>query len=235
MGKARFSCGVTLWCAALLWPTIVAAGDVFTGYQIDNHGQYFSYLGVRAPLAPGEAKLQPFIQVMGGGFRYIFKDQGVKRDADVQFATPSLGLKYIHRDWNFIGFAGPQFRWKQEERLTGGKSHEDNVGLYAQGEAFYWHEKGTFHAIASYTDLDNFVWSRVRATRLAYKSEQGCCSVYAGWDLSGMGNNDFYAVQTGPLVQLPIDRFYLTFRGGYQYSEVFHNGGYGGVELYFPF
>jgi hypothetical protein len=50
-----------------------------------------------------------------------------------------------------------------------------------------------------------------------------------------MGNNDFYAVQTGPLVQVPVERFYLTLKGGYQYTQTFHNGVYGGVELYFPF
>jgi hypothetical protein len=50
-----------------------------------------------------------------------------------------------------------------------------------------------------------------------------------------MGNKDFYAVQTGPLVQVPVDRVYLTFKSGYQYTQTFHNGVYGGVELYFPF
>jgi hypothetical protein len=41
MARTHFSCGVAL-CMALLWPGVVAAGDVFTGYQIDNHGQYFT-------------------------------------------------------------------------------------------------------------------------------------------------------------------------------------------------
>jgi hypothetical protein len=107
--------------------------------------------------------------------------------------------------------------------------------VYLQGEAFYWHEKGTFHGIVSYTDLQNFVWSRLRATRLVHKSEEGCCSTYLGWDLAGMGNNQFYAVQTGPVVQVPIERFYFTVKGGYQYTQTFLNGMYGGVELYFPF
>jgi len=146
-----------------------------------------------------------------------------------------LGIKVIQGPWNFIGFAGPQFRWKQEDRPTGGRTNENDVGVYLQGEAFHWHEKGTFHGIVSYTDLDNFVWSRLRATRLVHKSEQGCCSTYLGWDLAGMGNKDFYAIQTGPLVQVPVGRFYLTLKGGYQYTQTFHNGVYGGVELYFPF
>jgi hypothetical protein len=55
---------------------------------------------------------------------------------------------------------------------------------------------GACHRV--YTNLDGLFWSRVRATRLTYKKEQGCCSLYLGWDVTGMGNKDFYAVQTGP-------------------------------------
>lgn len=234
MARTHVSCGIAL-CAALLWPGIVAAGDVFTGYQIDNRSQYYTYLGVRTPITSGASTVQPFIQVMGAGLGYTFKDHGAKRDAEVQFATPSLGLKYVQGSWNFIGLAGPQFRWKQEDRPTGGRTNEQDVGVYLQGEAFYWHEKGTFHAIASYTDLDSFVWSRVRATRLVYKSNQGCCATYLGWDVAGMGNRDFYAVQTGPMVQVPVASVQVTLKGGYQYTQTFQNGVYGGIELYVPF
>lgn len=234
MARAHVFGGLVL-SAALLWSGAAAAGDVFTGYQLDNHGQYYSYLGVRTPITSGESNLLPFFQVMGAGMGYTFKDNGIKRDADVQFATPSLGLKYIQGAWNFIGLAGPQFQWKQEDRPTGGRTSEHDVGIYLQGEAFYWYEKGTFHAIVSYADLDNFFWSRLRATRVVHESQQGCCSTYLGWDVAGMGNKDFYAVQTGPLVQVPVDRFMLTIKGGYQYTQTFQNGAYGGVELYFPF
>ena len=157
MARTHVTSGIAL-CAALLWPGAGIAGDVFTGYQIDHQGQYYTYLGVRTPLTSGESNLQPFIQVMGAGLGYSFKDNGAKRDAEVQFASPSLGIKFIQGPWNFIGFAGPQFRWKQEDRSTGGRTNENDVGVLLQGEAFHWHEKGTFHAIASYTDLDSFAW-----------------------------------------------------------------------------
>lgn len=234
MARAHIYGGIAFW-AYLLSSGVAVAGDVFTGFQIDHKGQYYSYLGIRAPITSTEANLQLFGQMMGGGFGYTFKDSGRERDAEVQFVSPALGLKYVQGPWSYIGFAGPQFRWKQEDQLTGGRSSEDDIGVYVQGEAFRWHERGIVHAIVSYTNLDDFVWSRLRATRLVYKREQGCCSAFLGWDLAGMGNKDFYAIQTGPLVQVPIDRFYLTVKGGYQYSQTFRNGGYGGVELYFPF
>lgn len=234
MARAHFCRGIAL-CVVLLCPGIVAAGDVFTGYQFDNRGEYYSYLGVRTPLTSDGSKLQPFVQVLGAGLGYKFKDNGATRSADVQFATPSLGIKYPVGPWSLVGFVGPQFRWKQEDQATGGRSNRQDVGVYAQGEAFYWHEQGTVHAIVSYTDLQNFVWSRIRGTRLVHKSEEGCCSVYLGGDLAGMGNDQFYAIQVGPVLQVPIDRFYFTVKGGYQYTETFRNGTYGGVELYFPF
>lgn len=230
----------TILCAVLLMLSsaneALATNDGFTGFQIDDRGQYFGFLGVRAPITAAGEKIQPFVQVLGAGFGYTFKVNGQNRDAEVQFTTPSLGLKYFQGPWTFIGLAGPQFRWKQEDQGPGaGRSKSDDIGAYLQGEAFYWHERGTFHAIASYTDLDKFFWGRLRGTRLMYQSEGSCCSVYAGMDVAGMGNTDFYAVQTGPLVQVPIQPFYLTLRGGYQYSETFRNGAYGGVELYLPF
>lgn len=229
-GRVAISLGLVLCSAAN-----AAAGDVFTGFQIDNHKQYYAYLGARTPLTSGESSLQPFIQVLGGGFGYSFKDQGATRDANVQFVSPALGLKYTQGGWTYSGFAGPQFRWKQEQQPNGTRSDENDIGVYVQGEAFYWHEKGTFHAIVNYTELDDFFWGRMRGTRLVHKSEQGCCSTYLGWDVTGMGNTQFYAIATGPLVEVPIDRFRFTVRGGYQYTETFRSGGYGGLELYFPF
>ena len=211
------------------------AGDVFTGFQADNKGEYFGYLGIRAPLMQERNGFQPFLQVFGAGVGYTFKDNGRERDAALQFVTPTLGLKYTSGSWAFMGMVGPQFRWKQEEQFTGPKTHDTFVGAYVQLEAFRWQEEGIFHAIASYTDIDRFSFGRVRKTWLVHQDEKACCSVFLGGDLAGMGNDQFYAIQAGPLVQVPINIFWLTVKGGYQYSQTFHNGAYGGVELYFPF
>jgi hypothetical protein len=211
------------------------SGDVFTGYQVDNKGQYFTYLGIRAPIMEERGGFQPFVQVFGAGVGYTFKNSGQELDANLQSVTPSLGIKYTVGSWSWIAMAGPQFRWKQEDQLTGPRAHDHFLGAYIQLEAFQWQEQGTFHAIASYTDIDGFLFGRLRKTRLVHKSEQVCCSLYLGGDLAGMGNNQFYAVQAGPVVQFPVDIFWFTVRGGYQYSQTFRNGAYGGVELYFPF
>lgn len=227
--------GLAILLLGVLFSGPVYAGDAFTGYQIDNKGQYFAYLGVRAPLMEERGGFQPFLQVFGAGVGYTFKDSGQERDANLQSVTPSLGIKYTAGSWSWIAMAGPQFRWKQEDQLTGPRSHDHELGTYLQLEAFRWQEQGILHAIVSYTDIDGFFWGRLRKTTLVHKSEQGCCSVFLGGDLAGMGNNQFYAVQVGPLVQVPVNIFYLTLKGGYQYTQTFQNGVYGGVELYFPF
>jgi len=48
MARTYVACCIAL-CVALLWPGAGIAGDVFTGYQIDHQGQYYTYLGVRKP------------------------------------------------------------------------------------------------------------------------------------------------------------------------------------------
>ncbi len=232
---ARFA---LLLLAALILTVLPApseAGDVFTGFQIDNKSQYFGYLGVRTPLLQTSGGPDLFIQAMTAGLGYSFKSNGRLLDANVQFVVPSLGITQTVGGWAFSALAGPQLRRIEEERLNAGASINHQIGAYGQVEAFYWHEKGSLHAIGSYADLDNFFWSRLRGKLLAYKSQKGCCTAYAGWDVVGMGNADFRAVQTGPLVEVPIGKVFLLVRGGYQNSTSFHSGTYGGVEVYFSF
>ena len=234
MARAQFV-GPAIVIIGLMLSPPVLAGDVFTGYQIDNKGEYFAYLGIRAPLMEEHNGFQPFLQVFGAGVGYTFKDNGQERDANLQSVTPSLGVKYSAGAWSWLAMAGPQFRWKQEDQQSGPRSHDNYVGAYFQLEAFQWQEQGIFHAIASYTDIDGFFFGRIRKTLLVHNSEQGCCSLYLGGDLAGMGNNQFYAIQVGPLIQVPVSIFYFTLKGGYQYTQTFQNGVYGGFEVYFPF
>ena len=102
--------GVAILFVGLMMSGQAFAGDVFTGYQVDNKGEYFAYLGIRAPLMEERHGFQPFIQVFGAGVGYTFKDNGQERDADLQFVTPTLGLKYTAGSWSFLAMAGPQFR-----------------------------------------------------------------------------------------------------------------------------
>jgi hypothetical protein len=216
-------------------PGRAAAGDVFTGFQIDDRRQYFGYLGVRTPILLMSGGTTLFAQTMTAGLGYSFKSNGQLLDANVQFVVPSLGISQSLGRWTFFALAGPQLRRIEEDRLNASARVDHQIGFFGQIEALYWHDKGNLHAIGSYADLDNFFWGRLRGKLLTYKTDHGCCPLYTGWDIGGMGNGEFRAVQTGPLVEVSIGKVFLLARGGYQHSNSFHSGGYGGVEVYFPF
>lgn len=216
-------------------PATSRAGDVFTGFQLDNKSQYFGYLGVRTPGLQMSGGTNLFAQVMTAALGYSFKTNGQLLDSNVQFVVPSLGISRNVGSWTLSALAGPQLRRIEEQRFNASPSIDHQIGAYGQLEAMYWHEKGSVHAIASYADLDNFFWSRLRGKLLAYAPDKSCCKTYVGWDVAAMGNADFKAVQTGPLVEVPIGKVFLLAKGGYQNSSSFHSGAYGGFEIYFPF
>jgi hypothetical protein len=172
---------------------------------------------------------------MTAGLGYSFKTNGQTLDANVQFLVPSLGVTKTLGGWALSALAGPQLRRIEEQRLNTSNTTTYQAGFYGQLEAFYWHEKWNLQAIGSYADLDNFFWSRLRGKSLVYKPEEGCCATYGGWDVTGMGNADFRAVMTGPVVEVQIGKVFLLARGGYQNNNTFHSGSYGGFDIYFPF
>jgi hypothetical protein len=232
---ARFTLLLLAALVLTMLPARGDGGDVFTGFQIDNQHQYFGYLGVRTPVFQTSGGPDLFVQMMTAGLGYSFRATGRLLDANVQFIVPSLGIQQTMGGWTVSALAGPQLRRIEEERLNSRTSIDHQIGAFGQVEALYWHEKGSVHVIASYADLDNFFWSRVRGKLLTHKSDKGCCTTYVGWDVAGMGNADFRAVQTGPLVEMPIGKVFLLLKGGYQHSNSFHSGGYGGAEIYFAF
>lgn len=221
--------------ALTTFPSRVHAGDVFTGFQIDNKSQYFGYLGVRTPVLLMAGGTTLFAQAMTAGLGYSFKSNGQVLDTNVQFVVPSLGISQSLGRWTFLALAGPQLRRIEEDRFNTSSRVDHQIGFFGQIEGLYWHENGSLHAIGSYADLDNFFWGRLRGKLLTYKPTKGCCPLYTGWDIAGMGNGDYRAIQTGPILEVPIGQVFFLVRGGYQYSTPFHSGGYGGAEVYFPF
>jgi hypothetical protein len=222
-------------CILTCLPIVCEAGDVFTGFQIDNKSQYFGYLGVRIPILRDSAVSGLFVQAISSGLGYNFKTNGQLLDANIQSIVPSLGIAKTLGSWTLSTLAGPQLRRIEEQRLNAGNTVNYQAGLYAQLEALYWQEKWNLHAIGSYADLDNFFWSRLRGKVLAYKPEKSCCATYLGWDVTGMGNAGFRGIMTGPIAEVQVSKVFLLVRGGYQHNTTFHSGAYGGFEIYFPF
>jgi len=232
---ARFAVLLLATLILTVVPVSTKAGDLFTGFQIDNKNQYFGYLGIRTPLLQMRGGTNLFVQAMTAGLGYSFQRNGRILDTNVQFVVPAFGISHTFGRLTVSALAGPQLRRIEEERLNSNPSTDHQIGAFAQVEAMYWHEKGNLQAIGSYADLDNYFWGRLRGKLLVRQVTSGCCSIYGGWEVAGMGNADFRAVQTGPLIEVPIGRVHLLARSGYQHSTSFHSGVYGGFEVYVPF
>jgi len=211
-------------CILTCLPLESEAGDVFTGFQIDNKNQYYSYLGVRTPIVRISGGPNLFVQAMTAGLGYSFKTNGQLLDANVRSMVPSLGITKTLGGWTLSTLASPQLRQIEEQRLNASNTIVYQAGVYGQLEAFYWHEKWILLAIGSYADLDNFFWSRLRGNVLAYKPEKSCCATYVGWDLTGMGNADFRGVMAGPVGEVQVGNVFVLARAAYQYNTTFHRG-----------
>ena len=218
-------------------PTMALAGDLFTGFQMDDDGQYFAYLGLRETLPWEVSELKTYVQLFASGQSYEYESGNRDIEAEIQSLTPSLGVtkSLTGTAWSLSALAGPQLRWKKEEGFLNDSGRDLDVGVFVQAESMYWKEAGSLHAIVSYASLDDFFFGRLRGKMRAFTPETGCCQVFLGFEAAGMGNDDFRALQIGPLVEVPVGRVFLLARGGYQNDNSSGSRGYGGLELYMPF
>ncbi len=221
----------------LLPSASASAGKLFTGYQWNGEGQYFSYLGLRQDLPWESFGFKAYAQLFAAGQSYEYESGNQDIDAKVQFLIPSLGVTRALGDggWSVSGLVGPKLTWKKEDGFQNGSEREFDVGAFAQAETMYWQETHSFHGFVSYSSEDNFFFGRARGKLRIYSPGTGCCAIFAGLDVAGMGNDDFRAVQTGPLIEVPIGGVSLLARAGFQRDSSFGSGVYGGLEIYAPF
>ena len=126
---------------------------------------------------------------------------------------PSLGIAKTLSGWVLSALVDPQFRRIEEEQQNSSNTITYQAGVYGQLEPFYRHEKWNLLAVGFHADLDKLFWSRLRRKVLAYKPEQSCFAMLAGWDVTGMGNADFRGVVTGPLGETQIGNVLVLVRG----------------------
>lgn len=221
----------------LFSPAIARPGDLFTGFQFDDDAQYFAYLGLREDLPWDFSGLTGYVQLFASGQSYEFESSNRDIDAELQSLTPSLGVTKSlgGGPWTVSALAGPHLRWKKEEGFANDSGRDLDVGVFIQTEAMYWQEAGNFHAIFSYSSLDDFLFGRLRGKLRTLSPESGCCSVFLGFEIAGMGNDDFRALQIGPVIEVPVGGVFVLTRGGYQNDSSSGSGGYGGLEIYVPF
>lgn len=213
-----------------------ATTHAFTGFQMDDETQYFAFLGLKRDVWQGSG-LAAYVHLFGAGQSYEYETGGRDIDTDLQLLTPSLGLSHAFGDGalSVSAHVGPRFEWKREDGFSYGSRSDFEVGVLVQAESLYWQETHSVQAIASYASSDDFFFGRLRGKLRVASPASGCCALFTGLDVAGMGNRDFDAVQTGPLIEVPVAGFFVLARGGYQYDSTFHSGAYGGLEIYAPF
>ena len=228
---------VLLALIVLLPCSIASAGDLFTGVRLDNDEEYFAYLGLKEELPWKPLDLGTYVQLFASGQTYTYEAGSLDIDARVQTLTPSLGVNRLMGGgpWKVSALAGLEMKWTKEDGAPVDRGRHFNTGVFVQTEAMYWQEPHSLHAMVSYASLDSFFFGRIRGKLRTHSPETGCCSVSIGLDLVGMGNNDFEAVQVGPLVEVPVGRFWLLARAGFQQGSSNGSGGYGGLEIYTQF
>ena len=173
----------------LLLPATANAGDLFSGFQLDGQAEYFSYLGLKEDLPWESFGLKGYVQLFAAGQSYEYESGNQNINADVPFLIPSLGVtKSLPGEW------------KKEDGFQNNSGRDLDIGMFVQGETMYWQETHSFQAMISYASLDDFFFGKARGKLRTYSPEKGCCPIFAGMDVAGMGNNDFSAVQTGPLI-----------------------------------
>ena len=180
---ARFIFSLAVVLILIAQAATSRAGDVFTGFQMDNKSQYFTYLGVRTPFLKSSAGSDLFVQAMTAGLGYSFKTNG--QLLGCQRPVHCSVTRHHHESrLDAVALASRQTAPNQDQRLNASSTTTYQAGFYGRLEAFYWQEKWNLHAIGSYADLDNFFWSRLRGKVLAYKPEKSCCATYVGWDVT---------------------------------------------------
>src|SRR5437773_4199726 len=76
-----------------LWPSAGMTRDAFTGFELDDRGQYYGFLGLQTPLTSIQKDLDLFAQLYAATLRYSFRSDGNLLNARVDSITPSVGLR----------------------------------------------------------------------------------------------------------------------------------------------
>lgn len=218
----------------LALPAAARAGDAIAGFLVDSETQYFTYAGVADELPWEKWGLIPYWNWFGAAQGYTFDGGADVVDATQQFFVPALGVKKRLGALTLSTHIGPRFRWKKEESSISTGEREFDTHVFVEAQAFYWHERYNAHAILSYGGIDDFFFGRLRTKYVVFGGGEKWPRLEAGWDIGGMGNVDFSAFRTGPVLEVPFFGVAFLARGGYQHDSNFGSIGYGGLELYSP-
>lgn len=213
--------------------------SLFTGGEIDNRAQGFSYLGVDLT-----QKIYKNISVAGrlipNFLTYDFHSGGnTVRAVSPGFYAVS-GIKLSWSQTTFGVFGGIEYRnTNLNPDVTNAKVRGNTLAGLVQGELDGWLPTRTnFSAFASFSGTDSFLYQRARIkqqiTNLDFKKSN---TVNAGVEEIFGRNPEFNQIGGGIIVEIfNIPRWFsFAVRSGYKHDTTFGNGIYGGLEFYTRF
>lgn len=219
--------------------SMAASYSLLLGGEADTKNQSYLYTGII-----GERPIKQNLSILGrlwfDHLRYRFEkgDDTIRANAPA-FQT-SLGVKFSESDWSTVLWAG----W--EHRNTSIKPFKEDIevkgvtdSLIVQVEFDKWPRAATnLNLITSYSTTNNYIWARGRVKqKLSSNSVGRDIPLRVGFEVIGQGNDDYSALQFGPLAEIysTSEKFSFLIHGGYKKSSSIHSSAYGGIELYFGF
>ncbi len=204
--------------------------DLLGGGELDSRNQSYSYLGlvISKPVGGDSSAL---FRLWTDYLTYRFPQAGETVRAEAPAFHLAVGAGRSFGAWRFSLWSG----WERRDTrvrpdLPGVEVKGVTDSLILQFEAYGGFGNGTdVSFITSYSSGTSYLWSRARVKRRI--SERG---LSLGLEVLGHGNEDYRAFQSGPLIEVPVARLYLTLRGGLKNSSQ-GSGFYGGIELYSGF
>jgi hypothetical protein len=238
MDKTRFLifAGILFFCLAGYKAEALAVDwEVLGGAELSGEGEDTEYTGVGV-IHPVEEDwwILGNVFLLHVSYKYDVDDDS--RDGELFSVTPSVGARHAHNLGTFSLSTGLDIEKVSQETEDGGRDEDQKLGVSVQGSWDKWWEGyKNLNLIASYKSIDNFYWSRLRGKKGVVSLGEGF--VYLGVETIGMGNDDFYALQVGGVIEGSniISNLSVALKSGYKHSSSSSDTVYGGLEFYYSF
>jgi hypothetical protein len=213
--------------------------SLFTGGEIDNRAQGFSYLGLDLT-----KKVYKNISISGRLIPNFLTYKFRSGDNTVRAISPGLytvaGIKLSWTHTTFGLFGGIEFRnTNLNPDVSNAAVRGNTLAGLIQGEFDTWLPSRTnLNAFASFSGTDSFLYQRARIkqqiTNLDYKKPN---TINAGVEEIFGRNPEFQQIGVGLILEIfNIPKWFsFAIRSGYKHDSTFGNGIYGGLEFYTRF